>query len=328
MTIEQYNKWIRNILPDADLYDFTDKEHNVDIHIMYMLARTQSMFEWAGLPDTIPARVLELYLQINGNCAFYEHDGELYIFCGGLGGEPDAYYRPTIYTIANPALKISKNLRINEDCIVMINDSLLIGMMPLFSRYATGLVENELSINIASINSRIIDVLSAADDRTKMSAEQYLADVAAGKLGVIGEAQFFDGIKSQPYGTTGHRTITDLIELEQYLKASWYNEIGLNANYNMKRESINSKESQLNNDALLPLVDDMLKCRQIAADRVNEMYGTTISVKLASSWEDNIEEIELEHDKLESEGGESDEGTGTDGTDSGTPDDNADGISD
>ena len=54
----------------------------------------------------------------------------------------------------------------------------------------------------------------------------------------------------------------------------------------------------MNNDALLPLVDDMLKCRERAIEKVNEMFGTEISVSLASSWEDNAQEIELEHEQL------------------------------
>ena len=95
----------------------------------------------------------------------------------------------------------------------------------------------------------------------------------------------------------------NLIELEQYLKASWYNELGLNANYNMKRESINSGESQLNNDMLIPLVDDMLKRRKEGAEKVNNMFGTNITVELASAWEDNQEEIDeaLEEGTEESE---------------------------
>ena len=60
----------------------------------------------------------------------------------------------------------------------------------------------------------------------------------------------------------------------------------------MKRESINSGESQLNNDMLLPLIDDMLKQRQEGAEKVNDMFGTSITVELASSWEDNQEEID------------------------------------
>lgn len=301
--VKQFNNYMCGLMgglmgacPD---FDFAKKTECIKQHVAYMLNRTQVMFHWDGLPDTIPVRSLELYLQTNGNACFYEHNGKLYVFVGGMGGEPDPYYMPTIYTIANPALKLNVNAKIGENCVVMPNDSLYIGLLPLFTRYANGMTENELSLKIAIINSRIIDLISAPDDRTKASAEKFLADIVDGKLGVIGETAFLDGIKAQPYGTTANsNTITNLIECEQYFKASWFNELGLNANYNMKRESLNSAESQLNNDALLPLVDDMLRCRELAVEKVNEMFGTNIRVSLASSWEDNAEEIEMEHEQL------------------------------
>lgn len=277
------------------LYDFTDKGRNVDNIISYMLNRTQSMFRYDGLPDTIPERMLELYLQVNGNVCIYKHNNDLYAFTGGLGGEPDPYYMPTIYTIANPALNLSKNLKIDIECVVIPNDSLYVGLLPLFERYASAMTENELSMNIASINSRIISLISADDERTIKSAQKFLDDVITGKYGIIAENAFLDGVKSQPYGSTANsNTLTNLIEYEQYLKASMFNELGLNANYNMKRESINSGESQLNNDMLLPLVDNMLKCREIGVGKINDMYGTEITVSLASSWEDNQLEIDLQ----------------------------------
>ena len=303
VTPERYNKFIGAMMPGGKPFDFKDKEENLFRHTVYMLNRTQSMFKWTGLPDSIPQRMVELYLQINGNVGFAEYEGTLYAFRGGLGGKPDVYYMPTIFTVANPALNFFKTLEIGKEVAIISNDSAYFGLMPMFQKYATLLAENELSIEIATINSRIIDLISAPDDRTRMSAEKFLNDVADGKLGVISSNEFFDGIKGQPYGS-GSRTgfITNLIELEQYLKAGWYNELGLNANYNMKRESLNSEESQMNNDALLPLIDDMLRCRQEGAERVNDLFGTEISVEFNSAWKDNIEEIQLEHDALAAEG--------------------------
>lgn len=283
----------------AENYDFTNKKKCAENHIRYMLCRTQSIFKYDGLPDTIPQRNLELMLQTNGNICFYKHNGEMYVFVGGLGGEPDAYYMPTLYTIANPALNISKNLKIGIDCVVMPNDSMYIGLLPLFNRYATALVENEISMNTASINSRIVALISAQDDRTRSAGEKFLKDIADGRTGVIAENTFLDGIKSQPYGTSANNTITNLIEYEQYLRANWFNELGLNANYNMKRESINSGESQLNNDMLSPFIDDMLRCRELALEKVNEMFGTNITVSLDSSWKQNVVEEELALDKTE-----------------------------
>lgn len=301
----RFNRLCQNLFAFNDNgWDFTNKGNAIEQYVGYMIDRTQSMFKWSNLPDSIPQRILELYLQVNGNVCFYEYNGELYVFCGGLGGEPDVYYRPTLYTVSNPALNFSKSLKIGKDCVLMLNDALGAGLMPLYNRYASMMAETELSMLLSLINTRTIALISASDDRTLISAEKYLSDLKDGKQGIVGETPLFDSVKVQPYATSaGSNYLINLIEVMQYTKASWFNELGLNANYNMKREAINSDESQLNDDALLPLVDDMLRCRQIAVDKVNKMYGTNITVDLASSWKDNQQEIDAEQNNLMEGGG-------------------------
>lgn len=279
------------LLCPSQKYDFKNKDKNIDEMLRYMLRRSTQMFKYNGLPDSIPKYILELYLQTNGNVCFYKHNEKLYVFTGSMGGELNEYYLPTIYTIANPFLNLTKNLVIDKDCVVVANDSCYQGMLPQFKKYATGLVENELSMNIASINSRMISLISASDDRTLKSAESYIKHILDGDLSVISEDAFLDGIKVQPYAKVTNDTFSKLIEYNQYLKASWFNDIGLNANYNMKREAINSNESQLNDDMLFPTVDDMLERRKEGIEKVNEMYGTNITVELNSSWRYNVDEI-------------------------------------
>lgn len=284
------SKWIKKRFDELALYPFADKAFNARNYIGYMLNRTQSMFKYDGLPDTITKRDLEMLLQINGFACFADVKGDLYAFYGGLGGEPNAYYRPTICTVANPALKYNKNLVIDKDCVIVSNDALRIGMMPLFNRYASAMAENDLTMRMQNINTRIPALISAPDDRTKESAEKYISDVEKGKLSIIASSDLFDGIRTSPYTAQGSTSkMSDLIEYHQYLKASWYNDIGLNSNYNMKRESIMAEEAKMNDDALLPLVDNMLEERQIGLEKVNAMFGTNISVSLASSWEDQQE---------------------------------------
>lgn len=287
--------------------DFSDKQESVAQYVSYMLNRTQAMFKYVGLPDSLPQRNLELMLQTNGFVAIPIPDkvpalkGELYAFAEGasLGGERDVYYMPTICNIASPALNWSASLKIGEECIVIPNDSLYIGLLPMCSRYASMLAENDITIRLADINARIINLLTAPDDRTRKSAEQYLKDVENGKLGVIADNTFLEGIKSQPYASSGNtNNITQLIELRQYLKASWFNDVGLNANYNMKRESINSEEAQLNDDALLPLTLDMLNMRKIGFDIVNRVCGYNIGVELNASWKVRQDEQEQTLDEL------------------------------
>ena len=301
MGMSQYTRYLQLLFPDGSGpcpgYDFTRKRDNGYQYIGYMLIRTQSMFRWSGLPDTIPQRNLELMLQINGFVVVAPVDGSLYALIGGLGGYPDPYYDPTVITIANPALKYNAVLTLGTECALIRNDALLTGLMPMYHRYAAHLAETDLSINLATINSRLISLISAPDDRTRDAALKMLEDIRDGRQGVIlSPSAILDenaGIRSLPYANQAdNSTLKNLIELTQYLKASWYNDIGLNANWNAKRESLSASESLLNDDALLPLVDDMLACRQRGADEINRLYGTSISVDYASSWEDNADELE------------------------------------
>lgn len=302
------DKGMKKYLASQDLYDLADKKKNINDIMRYMLIRTQSMFEWHGLPDTIPQKYLEQYLQINGFAGITEVDGKLYAFEGGLGGEPDAYYNPTIFTVANPYLKFNKELRIDEECIIVRNDVFYYGLIPLLNKYASQLAENELSMYMASINTRVQSALSAGDDSTKESAQKYIDDLLKGKLSVISDNAFLQTLKSIPLTTSGATNVLgDLIEMEQYLKASLFNELGLNANYNMKREALNSAESSINDDILFPLVDELLKARQEGAAAINAMFGTDISVELASSWSDNKAEEEAEINAIDDGAEESEE---------------------
>lgn len=292
MNDKEYIKYITS----KGLYNFRDKQKSIIDNMIYMFIRTQRMFKWSGLPETIPADFLEQYIQIFGVCCITEVNGDLYAFYGGMGGEPDVYYQPTIFTIANPALNFSGELKIGTECEIIKNDPFYKGLTDLNRKYSSQLAENELSLNMASINTRVQQLLLVRDDTAKEAADKYMKDVIDGKLESLNDRSFFDdNTTTLPMTSSGSTNVLgDLIEYEQYIKASWFNELGLNANYNMKREALNSAESSINDDILFPLVDEMLEERQKGCERVNALYGTDISVELASSWEDNKEEEEAE----------------------------------
>lgn len=306
-------------LPKYEESVVLDKRASTDQYIAYMLNRTGQMFTYNGLPDTIPAYILEQFLQTHGVIAFAEAetlypqdrlDGAyrgLYVFYGSLGGRPDLYLRPTQFVLANPVLPEGKMLTIGKDCEIMKNDTRAIGLYPMFVRYAQQLAENDISIRAAQINSRQRSVITAQTDREKEAATKYLNQLEAGELGYIAEDAFFEGVEVAGTGVQSSNAIIQLIELQQYLKASWFNEIGLNTNFNMKREYLSEEEIAANTDMLLPLVDDMLKCRQEALDKVNAMFGTSITVEKNSSWDNKARESEagiqvLEKDAEEKEG--------------------------
>ena len=265
-------------------YDYKDKDRNVQHMIAYMLNRTLKMFEYENMPETIPVAEFERLLQVNGFAFVTEVEGELYAFNGGLGGEPDVYGKPTQITIANPALRFNKTLDIAKDGVLVKNDHVGIGLIPLFARYSTILNENEITMILATISKRVSNLISVSDDNTAKSAELYLKKLVAGELGYIMENKLFDSLKSTQTNDSGSVRMSDLIEFQQYMKASLFNEIGLNSNYNMKKERLITQEVEINSNSIFPLVDNMRDCRLEAIEKINEMYGTNISVRFGSSW--------------------------------------------
>lgn len=307
-----------------------DKDTAVTEFIANTLAKTQSMFEYEGLPDSIPQKELERLLQTTGNVFVTKVDGVLYALTGGKGGEPDVYGRSTLYTVANPALKLSKTYDIQKDGVLIENDTNGESLLPLIGRYAVLYTDGLISLNTASVLTRITMLISASDDKTKQSAEEFLRKIQDGEFSIIGENAFFKGVNMQTAPTTNSVYITQLIELIQYYKASMYNELGLNANYNMKRERLNLGEVSMNVDVLLPYVDNMLKERQNAVEKINAMFDTEISVKLSSSWgleRDNYNALAADLETAEENpepteepepAEETQETTGTDGNDTET----------
>lgn len=299
-----------------DLYDFRNKTRCVREYIMQFLRRTERIFEYDGLPDTIPAEFLELYLQYNGFAGIFRTSGNLYATFGGLGGEPDAYYQPTTLVVANPYLKFDATLNIGKDCVVIRNDVFMQGLLPIIRRYATALVENDISLDMVSINMRSMTLFTAPTNNLQKAAQKVIDDLRAGEQSVSMDSSFLEGIKVFPTQTAHGNSITDLIEYHQYLRGGLYNEIGLNANYNMKREKLNDGETALNQDSLLPLIDEMLIERQKGLERVNAMFGTSISVRLSDIWanvKDKQDEERAESDedseRSESEGEKDDSAT-------------------
>lgn len=280
-----------------------DKRQSANAYYRYFLARVTRMFEYKNLPDTIPHQIFDRYLFNNGIALITEVRGKLYCFYGNAGGPQDVYYRPCQFIVSNPHIigdngeQFSANITIFENDrypelgqptgVLMRNDTEWLGLNPMLSRYAYLMAENILTLRTADVMLRITALLTAPSDKERVAALEYLKAIENGNLSVIGESAFFDGVKLQSPPSNNGSYLTQFIEYQQYLKGSLYNELGLSANYNMKREAIGKGESTLDEDALLPLCDDMLLCRKQDLEKVNEMFGTDIQVSFSSAWLEN-----------------------------------------
>ena len=287
-------------------FDFSDKyklnkKELVNSYIRYMLNRTQDMFEYKGLPESIPKKNLELYLQTKGFVVIPSKNIDKPIaMYGGLGGEPNEYYMPTIAIVNNPYLKYNESLKIGKDCIVIYNDSTITGLMPMFEKYALLLAECDLSINMINKTNRIDNVIECGDSNTEAAALKFINDIENGELSHIVSKKFIDEslLKIHSLSKTTDNLLK-LIELRNYIESSWYIDLGLNSNYNMKRESLTDSETEVDTYTLTPLIKNMLEERQNGIKRINEKWNLNISVDLGGSWKKLFNKILSDNEGVE-----------------------------
>lgn len=277
----------------------TDKNKSSKSYFKYLLSRTQMMFKYTNLPETIDPNILERMLQVNGVACITEamidnKPSGLYCFSGSYGGKLDEYYRPTEFVVSNPHLGkegFSKRVVVNgseeHTGVLMFNDSEWQGLTPLIARYASLMTENVLTVRVADIMLRKMDTIVASTDKTKKSAEVFLKKLENGELAALSDSAFQESIKPLPSSNYNGSYIIQFIELQQYLKGSFYNELGLRANYNMKREAIGEGESTLDADSVLPLCENMLSSRRKAIAELNDLFGLNVSVDYNSAWLEN-----------------------------------------
>lgn len=285
MGFNAYLEYLNSIgLENTRKYNYLDKSQNIMRETERMINRSLMMFQWHDLPDSIPEKQLELILQMQGYAIIGMIEGKPYACYGGLDGMLDEYYRPTKAIVNIPYFNFNAIWDIGKDCVVVRNDTMMQGLLPLYSKYDTLLNETEISLLLATVNQRIETIISASDNNTIESARQYLNDLMAGKQGIIADNAFLNSLSISARNQNAGN-IRELLESLQYLKASLYNEIGLATNYNLKKERVSKAEIELNTDNLYPLVDDMYYCRLDGIGELNKVLGIDFDVELNSSWD-------------------------------------------
>lgn len=269
-------------------YNIRDKTLLRQNYINRFLNVLSSQFKYTSLPDTIPSRILETFLNVNGNVFLMEHEGHPYCFTGSLGGELNQYSEPTIYTIANPYFSINKNAVIGTDGVLVRNNSQGVSTIELLENPIALLIENTISEYNAIINTRSNQTIIASTSQAKATAERYLSEIESGTNGILGDNPFMESIKinnaDRPSGN-----IKNLIENNQYLISEVANIAGFDYAYNMKRERLNVAETEKGYEFVLATAYDRLEMRKEGIAKFNEMFGFNASVDFNEYFEKTIE---------------------------------------
>ena len=279
-----------------------DFEPNYEFYFKWLLNKAAACFVINGLPDTINQAYLKTELLLDGVCCITDFGGNLYACAGSLGGQPDEYYVPTVFVIANPVLG-SKQVQRNVDGVCIFNTAedelyngcVCAGLYQLINQTATLLADNIISINACQINARVCTFFTADSEPQQVEGETILKEMYAGKPFRILRSDIVEKITVNPVATAStSQSIVELVELHNYIISNFMQAIGIRANNERKRERMIVDEIAVQNDYLQLSVLEILASWQKGFDKVNDMYGTEISVSLNPALIDLITKPEAE----------------------------------
>lgn len=285
-------------------------QDNFDLYFDMLVNKVCNLFKWENLPETVDERFLMVNLMLSGRVCWFNHKGRIYALNGSWGGEPNVYYRPTQFIVANPVIGSKTLTVLNKDGsnsidrldgIIMpltdadyFNEGEQGGLYRLIYQTAGLLADNISSLNVSQINGRVSQIWTADNDAMARTVEEVVRDIYEGHPYRVVSQDILNKVNAVPTAQTGQsNTLLNLIEAHQYILASFYNEIGIPSQWNMKRERVNTAETELMTGSLDVSVYNMEKNLKNAVEKINELFGTDISVR----FNEEIKEDEVEPDQ-------------------------------
>lgn len=256
----------------------------------YLHVKVLEIFHYSGLDLTLPKRILESRVTQDGFTVVYEHDGNLYCTQTKPSGKQDVYgeCHEVHFTHSNEGESIPMTRTIGVDAVMVRNDATLIGLDPLLTEFA--LMEAQANITVLDnfMTLRTNRIIQAKDEVSYASALEYEQQIRDGAPAVIWaeEIEGLDGINvhSTPIPSNA---ASQTIELFQYISSRYYSELGIALNNNMKSQYVN--EAEMTKSTGMPMIYNMLACRQEAVDEINALFGRDIKVSLSEEWNDEME---------------------------------------
>ena len=251
----------------------------------YLFNNALSIFKYEGLPDNVKAVDLEKNLLRFGKILFTKWHDEFYIFSYTETGKQNYLGEYTHYQVNNPYINCNEIFSCDNAVKIKNTDTgePLINLMGMYSELLT---ESYLTLNMADINSRIPFFISARDNATKASAEIFVKQIQDGKQGVIAEQPLFDSLNINPL--TDHENIAQIVELNKFFYSDYFQKIGLTNLYNNVHDRISATETEFTATSIYPYVDNMKRNRDIAVEKINAMFGLSVTVEFSSSWDYRI----------------------------------------
>lgn len=282
-----------------------------------LLNRVTPMFIFKGFPDGINPDFVARELIIHGRIGVTDKaDFTTYetprAWRGYCGGEVTADYTGSRFIGASPVLG-SCDFVIGENGVVMFNTTEDIyapfdlcdtlptkprksikppdtlprtALYEYILRTAVMLEDIDISLRTLLRTTRAMILITAKNEQLKNAAEIVLKKIYNGDTDTVFMSDILDSlsITFAPTASNAAAIMKELKEQYQFTLAQFYHAIGVNANYNLKRERLNTAEIDLNEQPLIVNISDMKHCREMGVEQINSMFGLSVSVELNEDW--------------------------------------------
>lgn len=273
----------------------SEKVDSENIIFNNILKRCLSIFKIENLPETLNERVLLLSFFINESYGILEYNGVLRNVYGGYSGTLDFYGYPTEYLWTTGVESGNTKL---SDMVVGHSNKLWFPIVFIIDYYSRLLANMDVSLKIASVNTRIVDIYRATTDVDQKRIDKIFKDI---ENGIVNHSYLTDMTLDKllkddkgliPFTTKSgdSQYIPMLLQAYDSLFARLCREIGINISVPVKKAQVNSLEIYGYENYSQLCLSEMLDSFTEFFDRVNEKYNTNISVKLSKAFMDDSPE--------------------------------------
>ena len=265
-----------------------------------------TMFTYKNLPDSIPQEFIERFLVLNDPVVFWKLDdpqtprykGELIVSPAGYSDEPDCYGLGAHVIATTLGGYTKEGLTPGKDCVVMHNNSVYTGDMPVICQAVDAITEMFTSLNTNIIYSRLKPVFKASTDKEKAAIETAFNSIKDDSKPIVITSKNIVEEDIEGSETIKVLEITDVKnadKLQYIVKAiddvmRWYLTLygqAIQGNAKLAQQSVDEVQGTTSSSFIIP--NDKLRMRRKAIEEVNELfkellpYGD-IEVDFSDAW--------------------------------------------
>lgn len=242
-----------------------------------LLEYMMRLFTWKGLPESIPAHEIDIYLYLYGRCGINKArlNDDLLAVVPAWTGCTNYLDIPKTYTWCTPIQ--SGQCYIGKTGVLIDNTLLHNSSYPLIHATASRLAHIDSTIICALVNGRDNVAIKASTQKFAADAEAYQRQKYNGIPSFIVD-RGFSTIEIDDLKTQNTMNIRELLDSQQLILSEFYETIGINKTVE-KRERLITAEAAANEQLLKLNINNMFMCRKKGAEEINKMFGTQITVE-------------------------------------------------